>query len=57
MRRYVDRYGAHHVAAVGNYLSGLGMHQHEVHQYAGFFVGSSETVRHAIRAHVRTARR
>jgi hypothetical protein len=53
MRRYVDRYGAHHVAAVGNYLSGLGMHQHEVHQYAGFFVGSSETVRHAIRDHVR----
>jgi hypothetical protein len=52
MRRYVDRYGAHHVAAVGNYLSGLGMHQHEVHQYAGFFVGSSETVRHAIHARV-----
>lgn len=57
MRRYVDRYGAHRVAAVGNYLSGLGMHQHEVHQYAGFFVGSSETVRHAIRNHIRSGDR
>jgi len=56
MRRYVDRYGAHHVAAVGNYLNDLGMHQHEVHRYAGFFVGSSETVRHAIRDHVRSGR-
>jgi hypothetical protein len=52
MRRYVDRYGAHHVAAVGNYLHSLGMDHHHVHQYAGFFVGSSETVRHAIRARV-----
>jgi hypothetical protein len=52
MRRYVDRYGAHHVAAVGNYLTGLGMEQHDVHRFAGFFVGSSETVRHAIHARV-----
>jgi hypothetical protein len=56
MRRYVDRYGAHHVAAVGNYLSDLGMPQDEVHRYAGFFVGSSETMRHAIRDHVRSRR-
>ena len=52
MRRHLGRYDAAHVAAVGNYLTGLGMHQHEVHQYAGFFVGSSETVRHAIHPRV-----
>jgi hypothetical protein len=54
LRGYASRYGAAHVAAVGNYLSDLGMHPHEVHRYAGYFVGSSETVRHAIRDHVRS---
>jgi hypothetical protein len=51
MRRYLGQYDANHVAAVGNYLRSLGLEHHHVHQYAGFFVGSSETVRHAIREH------
>ena len=55
LRGYASRYGAAHVATVGNYLCDhLGMHAHEVHRYAGFFVGSSETVRYAIRDHVRS---
>ena len=52
MRTHLGRYDAAHVAAVGNYLSDLGLHQHDVQRYAGFFVGSSETVRQAIRARI-----
>jgi len=51
MRRWVgDGCDAHHVARVGNYLHDLGIN---AHQYTGFFVGSSETVRQAIRDHIR----
>ena len=51
MSRWVSTtYDAHHVAGVGNYLHNLGIN---AHQYTGFFVGSSDTVRHAIRDHVR----
>jgi hypothetical protein len=59
LRRYVGHDGcdAHHVAGVGNYLVGLGMQRHEVHQYAGYFVGSSQTVRTAIRNHIRSGQR
>ena len=52
MRRWMmgGRYDAHHVAATGNYLHDLGI---DAQQYTGYFVGSSDTVREAIRNHIR----
>jgi hypothetical protein len=44
MRRWIGGgCDAHHVAGVGNYLIGLGLLPHEVHEYTGYFVGSSQT--------------
>jgi hypothetical protein len=55
MRGYVDNtrgFTASHVAGVGNYLSGIGIN---AQQYTGYFVGSSNTVRNAIRDHIANA--
>lgn len=52
MRGYVDpAHGitAAHVAGVGNYLNGLGI---SAQQYTGYFVGSSDAMRNAIRDHI-----
>lgn len=52
MRGYVDpAHGitAAHVAGVGNYLHGLGI---SAQQYTGYFVGSSDAIRNAIRDHI-----
>ena len=52
MRRYVgftSGANAAHVAQMGNYLHSLDINPH---QYAGYFVGSSDTVRRAIRDHI-----
>lgn len=52
MRSYVDAsrgISPAHVAQVGNYLTSLGM---QANQYAGYFTGSSEVIRNAIRDHV-----
>jgi hypothetical protein len=47
------RFSTQDVASAGNYLSSLGMTTDEIHRHAGYFVGSSDTVRHAIRDHIR----
>ena len=57
MRSHIDNArGIHagHVANVGNYLHGLGIN---APQYTGYFAGSSEAIRNAIRDHIKDGRK